>query len=150
MPSMVMLKTLARTGSVPRGQRMTFREASRSPRGGRLGLVLGRLDEIVFDCAEPVRLAVFWANVLGGEPVHRSPDWSYVDPPGQPRLAFQRVPAGEPGEKRLHLGVAVDDLDEVRARLERQGALSVGSAPWEAAGFVSGLDGASHSGGWPV
>jgi Glyoxalase-like domain len=118
---------------------MTFRQASRSPRtdplahprrqvrGGRLGRVLGRLDEIVFDCAEPVRLAVFWAYVLGGEPVHRSPDWSYVDPPGQPRLAFQRVPEGKPGKNRLHLDVAVDDLDEVRARLERQGAVSVGS-----------------------
>ena len=89
--------------------------------------MLGRLDEIVFDCAEPVRLAVFWAYVLGGEPVHRSPDWSYVDPPGQPRLAFQRVPEGKPGKNRLHLDVAVDDLDEVRARLERQGAVSVGS-----------------------
>jgi Glyoxalase-like domain len=35
-----------------------------------------RPNEIVFDCADPVRLVRFWPAVLGGEPVDHDPDWS--------------------------------------------------------------------------
>ncbi|MFI8824924.1 VOC family protein [Streptomyces sp. NPDC053431] len=68
-----------------------------------------RVQEIVFDCAEPAVLVRFWAAVLGGAPVDRSPDWSYVDPPGFVRLAFQKVPEGKTVKNRVHLDVEVAD-----------------------------------------
>jgi hypothetical protein len=89
---------------------------------------MGRLDEIVVDCAEPARLARFWAALLGGCPVDRAPDWSYVDPPGgQPRLAFQRVPEPKESRKnRLHLDIDVADIGSARAALVGLGAEPVG------------------------
>lgn len=92
---------------------------------------LGRLDEIVIDCAAPARLARFWSGVLGGQPVDRGPEWSYVDPPGgQPRIAFQAVPEARQGQKtaknRLHLDVEVSDIVTVREHLVRLGAEAVG------------------------
>jgi hypothetical protein len=65
--------------------------------------VRARLDEIVIDCHDPARLVRFWAALVGGEPVDRQPDWSYVDPPGMPRLAFQAVPEAKAMKNRLHL-----------------------------------------------
>jgi predicted enzyme related to lactoylglutathione lyase len=82
-----------------------------------------KLNEIVVDCADPPRLARFWAVVLGGEPVDRDPDWSYVDPPGgQLRVAFQQVPEPKQVKNRLHIDVEVDDLDAETARLTAAGA----------------------------
>jgi predicted enzyme related to lactoylglutathione lyase len=98
--------------------------------------VLGRLEEIVVDCHDPERLVRFWAEVLGGEPVDRDPNWSYVDPPGSPRLAFQRVPEPKPGAKnRLHLDVYVEDIPPAARRLTERGAAPVG-------GIVRGMHGA--------
>ncbi|MFE0737052.1 VOC family protein [Streptomyces sp. NPDC058855] len=67
------------------------------------------VQEIVVDCGDPARLVRFWAGMLGGEPVDRSADWSYVDPPGFTRLAFQRVPEGKTVKNRVHLDVEVAD-----------------------------------------
>lgn len=73
--------------------------------------MLGTLDEIVFDCADPVALSQFWHAVLGGDPpTHRSADWSYFDSTGRVRIAFQRVPEGKAAKNRVHLDVAVDDV----------------------------------------
>ncbi|MFJ7066139.1 VOC family protein [Streptomyces sp. NPDC101115] len=68
-----------------------------------------RVQEIVFDCAAPAALARFWSALLGGTPVDRSPDWSYVDPPEFVRLAFQRVPEGKAVKNRVHLDLEVGD-----------------------------------------
>ncbi|MCW2865463.1 MAG: glyoxalase [Actinoallomurus sp.] len=85
-----------------------------------------KLNEVVVDCADPPRLVRFWAGIVGGEPVDREPDWSYVDPPdGGLRLAFQRVPEGKHGKNRLHLDLEVEDIDAERARLTEEGATAV-------------------------
>ncbi|MEU7030758.1 VOC family protein [Streptomyces sp. NPDC046275] len=68
-----------------------------------------RVQELVFDCADPAALVRFWAALLGGAPVDRSADWAYVEPPGFVRIAFQRVPEGKAVKNRLHLDVEVDD-----------------------------------------
>ena len=44
--------------------------------------MIGSIDEVVVDCADPAALAGFWAQVLGGEPVGRDDAWWYVVPPG--------------------------------------------------------------------
>ncbi|MCB8904408.1 MULTISPECIES: VOC family protein [unclassified Streptomyces] len=67
------------------------------------------VQEIVFDCADPAALVRFWAGLLGGAPVDRSGDWSYVDPPDFVRLAFQRVPEGKAVKNRVHLDLEVED-----------------------------------------
>ncbi len=60
--------------------------------------------QITFDCAEPERVARFWAEVLGYE--HRGT--ACVDPTGMgPRLYFQRVPEGKVVKNRVHLDVRV-------------------------------------------
>ncbi|WP_436772834.1 GNAT family N-acetyltransferase [Yinghuangia sp. YIM S09857] len=82
--------------------------------------------EVVVDCAEPYRLAVFWARVLGGEPVGRDASWAYVDPPGRPRVAFQRVPEGKSGKNRLHLDVSVSDIPAATRAVELLGAVRLG------------------------
>ncbi|WTW97681.1 GNAT family N-acetyltransferase [Streptomycetaceae bacterium NBC_01309] len=84
------------------------------------------LEEVVVDCAEPYRLAVFWARVLGGDPVERDASWAYVDPPGKPRVAFQRVPEGKSGKNRLHLDVFVNDIPAATRAVELLGAVRLG------------------------
>lgn len=100
------------------------------------GKGLGRLDEIVVDCSDPGRLVRFWAVLMGGFPVDRSVDWSYLDPPGgQPRLAFQAVAEGKESKKnRLHLDIEVDDIPTVRAELIVRGAEAVGEVQHDAEG----------------
>lgn len=69
-----------------------------------------RAVQVTFDCADPERVARFWAEVLGYQ--QAPPDdgsWSAcADPTGVgPRLFFQRVPEGKVVKNRLHLDVRV-------------------------------------------
>lgn len=77
--------------------------------------------QVTFDCAEPARVARFWAAVLGYDMVPydeddvagaedgTTPGWAAcVDPTGAgPRLYFQRVPEGKVVKNRVHLDVRV-------------------------------------------
>ncbi|MFF8289200.1 VOC family protein [Streptomyces sp. NPDC016309] len=84
------------------------------------------VSEIVFDCADPAGLVRFWAALLGGEPVDRSPDWSYVEPPGFVRVAFQRVPEGKAVKNRLHLDLSAGDVAAAAGHAVRLGAVRAG------------------------
>ncbi|MFF3489934.1 VOC family protein [Streptomyces sp. NPDC002795] len=66
--------------------------------------------QITFDCAEPVRVARFWCEVLGyvmPPGADEDESWSLAaDPEGEgPRLYFQRVPEGKVAKNRVHLDV---------------------------------------------
>ena len=83
--------------------------------------------QVVFDCAEPARLAAFWAAALGYElqsPPEGFDTWqdtlrawgvpeeewnsrsAIVDPEGTgPRIFFQRVPEPKTVKNRVHLDV---------------------------------------------
>ena len=85
--------------------------------------------QIVFDCANPDRLARFWAAALGykvQEPPPGFASWdnfleaqgvprdrwdsasAIVDPEGaKPRIFFQRVPEGKAVKNRVHLDLNV-------------------------------------------
>ncbi|WP_405017936.1 VOC family protein [Kitasatospora sp. NBC_00070] len=69
------------------------------------------LRQIVLDSREPKVLVRFWAGLLGGVPVDRERGWSHVEAPGFARLAFQPVPEEQAGKNRLHLDLAVDDVE---------------------------------------
>jgi predicted enzyme related to lactoylglutathione lyase len=91
---------------------------------------VARLGWVQVDCTDPERLGRFWADALGvgirgtlGDPVH------YVvleaASPGAPRLSFQRVPDPTPGKNRLHLDLAVPDVEAATTALEKLGATRV-------------------------
>ncbi|WP_175410060.1 VOC family protein [Streptomyces sp. TRM64462] len=84
------------------------------------------VSEIVFDCAQPSALVRFWAGLLGGEPVDRGPDWSYVEPPEFVRIAFQKVPEGKAVKNRLHLDLHADDIEAAADEAVARGATRVG------------------------
>jgi len=97
--------------------------------------------QVVFDAAEPEKLAEFWGLALGyvTEPPPEGFDtWenfassigipeeefgqvaSRIDPAGEgPRLYFQRVPEGKTGKNRVHLDVRVAGR-EVQGEERRQ------------------------------
>jgi predicted enzyme related to lactoylglutathione lyase len=86
-----------------------------------------RLFEIVTDCADPVALARFWADVFLTTPVLRSDEWTHVECEGtRTRLAFQRVPEPKTTKNRVHLDVEVDDIPAERSRLVALGATALG------------------------
>ncbi|CAL9282281.1 VOC family protein [Streptomyces sp. NPDC052644] len=84
------------------------------------------VSEAVFDCADPAALVRFWAAMLGGEPVDRDQGWSYVEPPGFVRVAFQRVPEGKSAKNRLHLDLHADDVAGAADAAVALGAVRVG------------------------
>ncbi|MEK9518140.1 VOC family protein [Streptomyces sp. NPDC087908] len=92
------------------------------------------VQEIVFDCADPAALVRFWAGLLGGSPVDRSDDWSYVDPPDFVRIAFQRVPEGKAAKNRVHLDLEVEDPVRATAEAVAEGASPVGDLVTDAQG----------------
>ncbi|MGD3112743.1 VOC family protein, partial [Streptomyces sp. YGL11-2] len=53
-------------------------------------------------------------------------DWSHVDLPGSARLAFQPVPETKAVKNRLHLDIAVDDIETAISTAVGLGAVRVG------------------------
>jgi predicted enzyme related to lactoylglutathione lyase len=95
------------------------------------------LDTVTFDCADPRRLAEFWAASLGwevgdvddeggGVPGAEEGD-AYVSPAGTTDetpwqgLYFQKVPEGKVVKNRVHLDLR--PLDSMAAEVERSIAL---------------------------
>ena len=86
-------------------------------------------DSLTIDCADPVRLATFWAAALGFEASDLDPEGSWIDDPtgGVRGIFFQLVPEPKLVKDRIHLdlrpGVAM--ADEVE-RLAGLGATILG------------------------
>ena len=96
--------------------------------------MIGSIDEVVIDCAQPGVLAGFWAQVLGGEPVRRDEGWWYVLPPGWTQLSFQKVPEAKTVKNRVHLDVRVQDVEAATLQAEALGARRVGAVHEDRAG----------------
>ncbi|MFB7353064.1 VOC family protein [Streptomyces gardneri] len=78
-----------------------------------------RISELVVDCADPARLAVFWSEVLGYVELGREDDGSIeIGPPGTgfggPQPTMILSPSSDPrtGKLRLHLDVNPTDRDQ--------------------------------------
>jgi predicted enzyme related to lactoylglutathione lyase len=87
--------------------------------------VLGRLHEVVVDCADPEGLARFWHAVLGGS-VHHNDEWVEVHPAGGHIVGFQKVPEPKVVKNRVHLDVEVEEIEGAVAAALRLGATRVG------------------------
>ena len=85
------------------------------------------LDTVTFDCADPVRLADFWAASLGWEVGDVDDEDAFVSPAGTTGdtpwqgLLFQKVPEGKVVKNRLHLDLRPED--SMAAEVERSVAL---------------------------
>lgn len=87
--------------------------------------------DLVLDCADPERLAAFWAPALGYEKV--VPVGRYVilarGGPGFPKLVLQQVPEPKVAKNRMHLDIIKPDIEAEAARLEELGARRVETRP---------------------
>lgn len=86
----------------------------------------GRVQAVVLDSTRPPALAGFYHHLLGGEITESSDDYALLTADGI-AVAFQRVSdepaAAWPGGRRLHLDVAVPDLEAARTQLVERGAV---------------------------
>ncbi|MFJ9023787.1 VOC family protein [Streptomyces sp. NPDC102259] len=112
-------------------------------------MALAKLGVVVLDCPDPVALAGFYAEVLGGS-VDGEGDWVDLKVPGGQSLAFQAAPGFVPPawpapehSQQFHLDLTVDDLDAAE-----RGVLALGAKPLDAAdrsrGFRVYADPAGH------
>ena len=78
------------------------------------------LADIIFDCSDPSRLALFWGEVLGrGIAGSKGPYVWWDRPPGAVGVGFQRLNEPKAEKNRVHLDLAVEDLVRAKARIER-------------------------------
>lgn len=94
--------------------------------------MIGRLETVVLDCADPHRAADFYAAVLGLEVSRDDDDWVEIRPAGGgagPVLSFQLAPDHvEPTwpdptvPQQVHLDIAVDDISDAQDRVLALGA----------------------------
>ncbi len=88
---------------------------------------------VTVDCHDPAAVAHFWNEALrwDGVTVSESGNGATSHPPsGGTYLEFIRVPEGKTGKNRVHLGCAVETLDELDPEIARLQALGATIA-WE-------------------
>lgn len=85
------------------------------------------IEMITFDCADPDRLAEWWAGAVGGEvsPLAAG-EFAMVLCPDGPRLGFQHVDDPTPGKNRVHVDFRTSDVDAEVERLTELGATETG------------------------
>ena len=83
-----------------------------------------RLGNVTFDCADPVAVSAFWAEVLEKRvDPDGTPDFQSIGrKTGSPAYLFVQVPEGKEGKNRVHLDLRTDDLEAEVARLVGIGA----------------------------
>jgi predicted enzyme related to lactoylglutathione lyase len=82
-------------------------------------------DTIVVDCADPVKVATFWAAAMGFEIVEPDPEDTFVDDPSgaSKGMFFQKVPEPKVAKNRVHIDVRpTGSMAEEVERLKGLGA----------------------------
>jgi hypothetical protein len=97
-----------------------------------------RWSQVVVDSLDPVRLARWWAEVLGYQVLTEKPDEVIISasPGVLPELCFLAVPDPKDGKNRLHLDLTPDDQDAEVERLLDMGARHVDIGQSRAASWV--------------
>ncbi len=93
------------------------------PEGAGFGLVL--------DCADPQRLADFWAPALGYVNLGAVGNYVALFPDGRrgPKLLLQRVTEPKTTKNRMHLDIEVADIHAEARRLIDLGATQISDGP---------------------
>jgi predicted enzyme related to lactoylglutathione lyase len=93
---------------------------------------------LTIDCADPGRLAAFWGALLGRDHEPGLPGWVQLKPrhDHEPRINFQPVPEAKHGKVRIHLDIAVDNLELVIRRVLALGGSETGQRYEYPAGTV--------------
>jgi hypothetical protein len=83
---------------------------------------------VTVDCLDPERVGRFWAALLDREPGPAQDGWVYLGERGDllPRLVFQPVEEPAAGKVRIHLDIAVDDIDEAVGQVVELGGRDTG------------------------
>jgi catechol-2,3-dioxygenase len=76
--------------------------------------VASKLTQVAIDCADPGRLAEFWAAVLGYEITESDATSASLEAPGRssPGIDFQKVPEPKTIKNRLHIDLSPSDRDQ--------------------------------------
>jgi hypothetical protein len=82
------------------------------------------LENVTFDCADPIRLAEFWSRATGYQVAQQSEDMVTLSPGDSPRpnLLFFKVPEPRTVKNRVHPDFGVADIEAEVARLIALGA----------------------------
>jgi hypothetical protein len=108
---------------------------------------------VVIDCPDPVALAEFYRQLVGGEVDAEASDWVVLEPEPGRRIAFQQAdeyaPPTWPTAERpqqFHLDVTVDDIEQAEPAVLAIGARKHAHQPGEIDGdpFRVYLDPAGH------
>lgn len=86
--------------------------------------------DITLDCADPERLAAFWAEALGYRRVGAAGAYVLLVPDegSGPHLLLQRVPEPKAAKNRMHFDVKAADVEGTAERLEGLGARRIEGA----------------------
>jgi len=112
---------------------------------------IGKLDVVVFDCAEPAVVARFYQAIVGGElrGPDREDDWTELHTV-RGKLAFQKAPnhvapewPGGPQQLQAHVDIDVPDLDAAEVQVLELGAVKHEVQP-KPTSFRVYLDPAGH------
>jgi predicted enzyme related to lactoylglutathione lyase len=93
------------------------------------------VSDIIIDCADPERVATFWADLLA-RPVaeSRGPYVWLTRAEGAIGFGFQKVSEHRSGKNRVHVDLSVRDLVATKARIEALGGHRVEG--YERGGFL--------------
>jgi predicted enzyme related to lactoylglutathione lyase len=87
---------------------------------------------VTLDCADPERLAPFWAEALHyrANPYHQ-PYLTLTDPAGKsPELILQKVPEPKTLKNRMHLDLFGPNMEAEARRMESIGARRISKTPF--------------------
>ena len=92
------------------------------------------IKNLTFDCHDALRMAGFWAAVLGSDVDEEStPEKAFLEAPGWggPSIWFNQVPEPKAAKNRLHMDLrSLTTMAEEVARLEGLGATTVQRGEW--------------------
>ncbi|MBM7279193.1 VOC family protein [Gordonia rubripertincta] len=97
---------------------------------------------ITVDTLQPMPLAKWWAEALGGRIVQENDGFFVVLSLGEgaPLLAFQQVDDPTPGKNRIHLDLTTDDREAEVERLVAAGATKIADREMPGFGWVTLAD----------
>lgn len=93
-----------------------------------------KIKDLIIDCADPERLALFWSELLGRPIAARTGPYVWLARGEGPGVGFQKVAEARAGKNRIHFDVASPDPAAEQARVEELGGLRLDQ--YGAGGFL--------------